>query len=74
MALATNALLASGDEAAKSDYLPGIANGEIIATLALTEDSGRWDLEAVTLTASGGGGAGRSTVARCLSSTASPPG
>jgi alkylation response protein AidB-like acyl-CoA dehydrogenase len=57
VALATNALLASGDKAAKADYLPGIANGEIIATLALTEDSGRWDLEAVTLTASGGGGA-----------------
>ena len=55
VALATNALLASGDKAAKADYLPGIASGETIATLALTEDTGRWDLEAVTLTATGGG-------------------
>jgi alkylation response protein AidB-like acyl-CoA dehydrogenase len=37
--LAANALLAAGDR----EYLPGIARGETIATLALTEDSGRWD-------------------------------
>ena len=41
--LATNALLASGDPATQADYLPGIARGETIATLAYTEDSGRWD-------------------------------
>ena len=29
-------------------WLPSIASGETIATLALTEDSGRWDLDAVT--------------------------
>ena len=57
VALAANALLACGDEAAKDDYLPGIASGETIATLALTEDSGRWDLDAVTLTATPDGGA-----------------
>ena len=74
VALAANALLASGDEAAKADYLPGIANGETIATLALTEDTGRWDLEAVTLDRSAAEAVpGRSTVARCSSSTASPP-
>ena len=39
VALAANALLSSGDEAAKKDLLPGIASGETIATLALTEDS-----------------------------------
>jgi len=55
--LATNALLVSGDDAAKAEYLPGIASGETIATLAYTEETGRWDLDGVTLaaTASGGG-------------------
>ena len=56
VALGANALLASGDEAAKADYLPGIANGETIATLALTEDTGRWDPDAISLAASGGAG------------------
>jgi alkylation response protein AidB-like acyl-CoA dehydrogenase len=51
VALATTALLASGDEAAKSDLLPGIASGETIATVALTEDSGRWDVDAVEVSA-----------------------
>jgi len=51
VALGANALLSSGDEAAKKDLLPGIASGETIATLALTEDTGRWDLDAVTLAA-----------------------
>ena len=51
VALASNCLLSCGDESAKKDYLPGIASGETIATLALTEDSGRWDLDAVTLSA-----------------------
>jgi alkylation response protein AidB-like acyl-CoA dehydrogenase len=41
--LAATALLASGDEKAKHEYLPGIAAGEIIATLAFTEDDGSWD-------------------------------
>ena len=51
VALAANALLSSGDEAAKKDLLPGIASGETIATLALTEDSGRWDTDGITLAA-----------------------
>jgi alkylation response protein AidB-like acyl-CoA dehydrogenase len=41
--LAANALLHCGDEAAKKQYLTGIASGETIATVAFTEDSGRWD-------------------------------
>jgi alkylation response protein AidB-like acyl-CoA dehydrogenase len=53
--LAANALLASGDESAKKDLLPGIAGGETIATLAFTEDSGRWDLQGITLAASAKG-------------------
>jgi len=48
VALATNALLSAGDDVAKKRWLPSIASGETIATLAFTEDSGRWDLEAVT--------------------------
>jgi alkylation response protein AidB-like acyl-CoA dehydrogenase len=56
VALAANALLSSGDESAKKDLLPGIASGETIATLALTEDTGRWDLDGITLAATGKGG------------------
>jgi alkylation response protein AidB-like acyl-CoA dehydrogenase len=48
--------LSSGDEGAKKDLLPGIAAGTTIATLALTEDSGRWSTDAVTLAASETGG------------------
>ena len=51
VAMAANALLASGDEDACAAYLPGIASGETIATLALAEDTGRWDEEGVTLAA-----------------------
>ena len=51
VALAANALLNSGDDAAKKELLPGIAAGDTIATLAITEDNGRWDLDAVGLTA-----------------------
>ncbi len=57
VALAANALLTSGDEGAKKDLLPGVASGETIATLALTEDSGRWDLDAVSLAATKAGDA-----------------
>jgi alkylation response protein AidB-like acyl-CoA dehydrogenase len=44
--LATTALLAAGDEAARKAYLPAIAAGEITATLALTEDDGHPDPDA----------------------------
>ncbi|MCL4443927.1 MAG: acyl-CoA/acyl-ACP dehydrogenase [Actinobacteria bacterium] len=54
VALATNALLLSGDEQAKKDLLPGIASGETIATFAYVEDSGRWDIDGVELVASNG--------------------
>ena len=54
--LAANALLLSGDDAAKKEYLPGIASGETIATLAFTESNGRWDEEGITTTATGSGG------------------
>ena len=56
VALGANALLSSGDEGAKKDLLPGIASGETIATLAFTEDTGRWDADGITLVATGSGG------------------
>jgi alkylation response protein AidB-like acyl-CoA dehydrogenase len=49
--LAANALLASQDEGARRDLLPGIADGSTIATLAFTEDDGSWDPAASRLTA-----------------------
>jgi alkylation response protein AidB-like acyl-CoA dehydrogenase len=49
--LATNALLHSGDEAAKKDLLPGIASGETIAALAFTEPNGKWDESGIEATA-----------------------
>src|SRR4030095_7981498 len=50
--LAANTLIHSGDDAAKKELLPGIASGDTIATLAFTEDNGRWDSEGITMTAS----------------------
>ncbi|MGD9792366.1 MAG: acyl-CoA dehydrogenase family protein [Acidimicrobiia bacterium] len=55
VALAANALMHSGDEAAKKAYLPGIAAGETIATLAFTEPSGKWDEAGITLPATKSG-------------------
>ena len=46
--LAANTLIQSGDDAAKQAYLPGIASGETIATLAYTEPSGKWDESGIT--------------------------
>jgi alkylation response protein AidB-like acyl-CoA dehydrogenase len=53
--LAANALLLSGDQAAMKDYLPGIAGGETIATLAFTEPSGKWDESGIEMQANAGG-------------------
>ncbi len=53
--LAANTLLQSGDEAAKAKYLPGIASGETIATLAYTEPSGKWDESGITMEATAAG-------------------
>jgi alkylation response protein AidB-like acyl-CoA dehydrogenase len=55
-ALAVPALLASGDASACERYLPGIVAGDTIATLALTEESVRWDESGVSLLASLSGG------------------
>ncbi|MFQ5558162.1 MAG: acyl-CoA dehydrogenase family protein [Acidimicrobiales bacterium] len=49
--LAANTLLHSGDDAARKAHLPGIASGETIATLAFTEENGRWDESGITMQA-----------------------
>lgn len=45
--LASSALLGSGDDEAQRRYLPGIASGATIASLAVTEESGRWEAGAI---------------------------
>src|SRR5580693_4625383 len=55
VALAANALLTSGDESAMTDLLPGLASGETIGTLAITEDNGRWDFDGIGLEATSSG-------------------
>jgi alkylation response protein AidB-like acyl-CoA dehydrogenase len=48
---ATYAILDAGDDEAAKDLLPGIADGSTIATVAVTEPDGRWDIEATSTTA-----------------------
>ena len=55
--LATSALLHAGDADAASEYLPVIASGELIATVAFTEENGAWDETGVTATATKDGDA-----------------
>ena len=57
--LATSALLHAGDADAASEYLPAIASGELIATVAFTEENGAWDEAGVTATATKDGDAWR---------------
>ncbi|MEB4212182.1 acyl-CoA/acyl-ACP dehydrogenase [Mycobacterium sp. 94-17] len=54
--LAANVLLHCGDDAAQKRYLPGIASGATLATLAVTEASGRWESGAIDLQAHDAGG------------------
>ncbi|MGB1504450.1 MAG: acyl-CoA dehydrogenase family protein [Acidimicrobiales bacterium] len=53
--LAANTLLHSGDDDAKSAHLPGIASGETRATLAFTEENGKWDESGITAQAAASG-------------------
>lgn len=55
VALATNLLLCSGDSAAMQRYLPAIASGDLIATLAISEPSARWDLQSIEVSATQSG-------------------
>ncbi len=49
--MAANTILLAGSEAQKQAWLPGIAAGDTIVSVALTEPSGRWDASGVTLAA-----------------------
>jgi alkylation response protein AidB-like acyl-CoA dehydrogenase len=60
--LAAQALLASGDQAAQEEFLPGIADGTTIATLAVGEDNGAWTADLVTARARRSGGSGEGYV------------
>jgi alkylation response protein AidB-like acyl-CoA dehydrogenase len=54
VAMATTLLLTVDDEAARQDYLPGIATGRTIATVALAEPGGGWDESGIVLPATRG--------------------
>ena len=49
--LAGTALTLAGDEEVAAEHLPAIASGARLATLAVTEDAGRWEEAAVHTTA-----------------------
>ncbi|MBB6377376.1 alkylation response protein AidB-like acyl-CoA dehydrogenase [Pseudonocardia eucalypti] len=51
VALAGQALAASGDDAAKARWLPAIADGSLTATVALAEETGSWRPEDVAAAA-----------------------
>ena len=53
--LASQAIIHSGDDAAKAEHLPGIASGQTLAALAFTEESGKWDESGITMQATGSG-------------------
>ena len=59
--VAAQLLLAIDDESARKDYLPGIAAGSLIASVALAEDSGSWRPQDVTTRAEERDGAWRLT-------------
>ena len=56
--LATSAVLHVGDEAAHARYLPGLADGSVIGTLAVTEESGSWRAEDTATRAESDGAGG----------------
>jgi alkylation response protein AidB-like acyl-CoA dehydrogenase len=49
--LAGQTLLASGDDQACRRYLPGIADGELTATVAVCDENGSWDLADIATSA-----------------------
>jgi alkylation response protein AidB-like acyl-CoA dehydrogenase len=57
--MAPELLLGLGDEAACKAYLPAIASGELIATVAIAEDGGSWRPGDVSVTATADGDAWR---------------
>jgi alkylation response protein AidB-like acyl-CoA dehydrogenase len=53
--LAAQLLLALDDDGAMQKWLPGLADGSLLAAVAVTEDSGDWDLAAVRTSATPAG-------------------
>ncbi len=51
MALGVPALLEAGTEEQKQEVLPRVAQGQVRVTAAVTEPSGRWDADGITLAA-----------------------
>jgi alkylation response protein AidB-like acyl-CoA dehydrogenase len=51
IAFAAQLLLALADEAACTEYLPAIADGSLLATVAIAEPGRRWDASAATVVA-----------------------
>ncbi len=45
------ALMRAGSPQQKKELLPKIASGDLVATIAYVESSGRWDADGVTMTA-----------------------
>lgn len=61
-AMATAALLASDDGEVHRRWLPGIATGDVVATVAIGEDGDRWDAAALATCAEGGRLRGQKTL------------
>ncbi|NNC78890.1 MAG: acyl-CoA/acyl-ACP dehydrogenase [Acidimicrobiales bacterium] len=55
--LASSALMLSGDDDAAGQYLPAMASGALIATVAMTEPSGKWTEDGIAATAEQSGDA-----------------
>ncbi|MFN2538059.1 MAG: acyl-CoA dehydrogenase family protein, partial [Mycobacteriales bacterium] len=55
VALAAQALIASGNASAQARWLPGIADGSVTATLAVSDEGGPWELAGVAAAATATG-------------------
>ena len=55
--LAANAIMNGATPEQQAELLPGIASGETIAALAITEPNGKWDASGIEMIASGSGDA-----------------
>ncbi len=51
LCLGANTILTAGSESQRQEFLPGIAEGDVRATLAATEGVGRWDVDSIETTA-----------------------
>lgn len=49
--MATSLLLSVDDESARQEYLPALAGGQVLGTVALAEDDGHWTPQGVRMTA-----------------------